>query len=241
MTKQIDLLRILLNREDLIIQRVKTIGEAMSLDFAEESMAELAIDLGAQSGWITTRNEGGRIAIEPKHRAPVPILAATKLFHVSDAPSRRSINLTGLEPRCGGNTSLNRSYPERVHLAIRMRDAFQFAHRQIAALPNVKSGVATSGWRPKDFGHLDLYEVTPIAGADYFNDDHFDGQGVWRATAIPASNVRLIEDADWRPLYRQMYLEDFDENYWKVFRTDGDKGDGLPSGEPGFLVDDDRC
>lgn len=222
MANQVEMLRVLLQEADLDFNSLKTAGGAISARLASDKMVDRVVELAKLSGWIVSRNAQGHIALEPEQRTAEPLLTGTKLYHVSDTPKRASILKAGLEPRGGGNTSLNRSYPPRVHLAVKLRDAFQFIHCQISRYPNMLNSIPTSEWRPRKLEELDLFEVTAVAKASYFNDDHFDGRGLWTETLIPASNLILLRPSDWHPLYEQMYPEDFSAgDYWKALQANG--------------------
>ncbi len=210
MTSQPDLLRILLNDVDLVFVRLRTVGEGISADLERSEMAPRAIAIAASHGWICTLHRELRIAIEPGTPMTVTVAPHTGLYPVSDADRRADIRLDGLVPQNGGNTSLGRVYTGRLHLVVRRRDAFQFIHHQITRPSLTPDGLM----RIRTFDEMDLYSVHPVPGADFFNDNHFEGRGVWTDASIPEASVRLVEESDWRPLYREMYPDDFEEDYW---------------------------
>jgi hypothetical protein len=210
MISQFDMLRLLINHSDLDFKYLRTVGGAIGADFVDEAMATKAVSLAQDANWIVTVNQRGKIAIEPTVPEPAMVSAGTKLYHVSDRWNLEDILANGLKPGSGGNTTIGRGYAPRVHLAVRMRDAFQFTHFQITKRSDFVDGKPISPGFPKKFVDLDLFEVTSSNSHSFFRDHHFEGKGVWSDALIPAENLHLVKNEEWHQLYKKMYPEDSD-------------------------------
>lgn len=208
MTSQIDMIRILLDDPNLTITKLRTQGDGITVVFADPSMNTIAVASAEGNEWLATRNQANSIAIEPANPSPVRQFTDAVMYHVADRINRGSILSSGLKLGHGGNTILDRGYAGRVHLAVQIRDAFQFLHFQISKLPNYTYGVSPSTKFPKLFAEIDIFSVKTPTGTQLYDDHHFDGRGVWLDQAIPSEQLNLLTANEWHPLFKEMYPDD---------------------------------
>ena len=199
---QIDLIRFLVNDERLRFKKLRTVGEAIMAELETPQMAADAVQAAKSHNWICTRQNGSTISIETGQPISQTLMFPATFYHVSWVSSRSKIIEDGLKPQTGGNTSLQRSYPPRLHLAVNMRDAFQFIHHQMKSSPTTTSVRCT-------IADFDLYKVPFASDWPHYVDDHFEGRGVWIDFDVPASDINLLNAKVWHSLYRAMYPEDF--------------------------------
>ncbi|MDT0507167.1 hypothetical protein [Novosphingobium sp. MMS21-SN21R] len=202
MITQVEMLRLLLGEANLDFARLKTIGNAVSAETRTEAMALEVERLALTNGWIQTRLTGTTVSIEPATPEIQILFTDSVLYHVSYKEHRDFIADVGLKPGTGGNTSLKRSYPPRLHLVAFLRDAFQFIHHQLKP-----SSAHVRGARL--FDTLDIYEVRVKCGFEYYNDDHFDGRGLWITSGVPHSDLTLVDPKAWHDLYQSTFPDDF--------------------------------
>ncbi|WP_312356808.1 hypothetical protein [Agrobacterium sp.] len=190
-----EMLKELLNIQDIVFTIKKFTPAGIVIEVETEEMILAVKGTSSTAGWITTRVHNKSIAIEPYYPPSVIVLKGTTIYHVSDSRNRWEIMRCGLKPTGGGNTSLNRTYPERLHLAQNLSAAFEFIYFQTR--PN-------GSLRPRIVDKLDLYEVTVPEGYTFYQDSHFQG-GIWTETTISTAAVRRIDVREWRPHYDYLY------------------------------------
>lgn len=215
MTTQIELLRLLVNDSRLEFEELRTVGNALTGCLQTQSMAEIAIKLADDHGWISTREGSRYFAVEPAHPTSEPRMRACKFYHVSERTYFDNIHRTGLKPTGGGHTSLGRSYAPRLHFTVWLKDAFQFVYIKTSRPSSDASGMV----RCRTLDEIDIYHVTLATDVDLFNDDFFDGRGVWTTTAVAGAEVSFLDRSDWEPTYRAMYSEVFDDSWLKNLPT----------------------
>lgn len=215
MTTQIELLRLLVNDSRLTFEQLRTVGDALTGRLETLEMAQIAIGIAEHHGWISTRKDPCFIAVEPGQPTPAPGFGASKLYHVSERSWHDEIHQAGLIPTGGGHTSLGRSYPPRLHFAVQLRDALQFVYLKT----NRASCDASGSVRCRNLDEIDIYHVTLSADVELFNDDFFDGRGVWTTTAVPVAEVSFLDRSDWETTYRAMYSELFDHSWLQNLPT----------------------
>lgn len=208
MTDHVAVLSQLLGDPSLQFREIRADPSGIRMVLDDPAMATLVDTLATNATWIVTRSAGTNVAIEPRYTLVRPVFAGTPLFHVSDCANQSSILANGIQLGQGGNTTLNRGYPPRTHLAIRLGDALAFIYSQVTRRPPVSfvGGVLTTSARtlqPRLLNDLDLYEVSAPA-ADYYQDSHFAG-GIWTETIIPPQDLKLVPHSWWLPIYQTLY------------------------------------
>ncbi len=212
---QIELLRLLLNDPRLEFEELRTVGNALTGCTQTQSMAKIAIRLADDHSWISTREGSRYFAVEPAHPTPETRLFASKFYHVSERSFYDDIQQTGLKPTSGGHTSLGRSYAPRLHFTVWLKDALQFVHIKTSR----PSPDATGTVRCRTLDEIDIYHATLPADLELFNDDLFDGRGVWTKMAVPTAEVSILDRKDWEPVHWAMYSELVDDSGLKNLPT----------------------
>lgn len=208
MADSVEVLRALLTSPAIQIEVVKANSCGIKLRLGDPAMAPAVGQIAEHFSWIVTRLERDMIAIEPRYTDELVARPGTTLFHVSDRRNRSQILTFGLTPQVGGNTTLNRTYPARLHLCHRLVDVLIFTNHQCTARKSAdftgetpSLGVGVSG--PKLLADLELFEVISAAGTKYYADSHFDG-GIWTESAVPPDLVRLAAP-DWKNTYQALF------------------------------------
>lgn len=209
MTSHVEILHELLNNDSIEIDEVRASPCGIKLLLADSLMSPRVEKIAADAKWLVTRQRERQIALEPRYGVECCVPEGTTMFHVSDQTRRCNILAEGLVPQTGGNTTLLRTYPLRSHVCSEFIDALRFARHQCTARPSVhfdENGVVSGGKAvgPRSLDDLDLYRLRSPSGARYYQDSHFSG-GLWTEESFPPELVELVEPADWKPLYRNLY------------------------------------
>lgn len=151
--------------------------------------------------WMVTRSTNTYLLIEPRYTMKFGLHPGDTIYHVTKKANRSGIAKTGLEPRIGGGTRMNRSYPPRIFFATGIHAAFQFVDFQSGPhSPNVSfnaDGSATTSAGGPTVAPMvqDLYRVTVPDGVTFYQDVLFPGKAVWCESPIAVTHlVRVSGD-----------------------------------------------
>lgn len=174
---------------------------------ASATQAGLVAEAVIPHGWIVTR-DGKDVAIEPYPTSEIGVPVGTTIYHVSERHHRASIASKGLRPREGGNTTLQRSYPRRLHMASNFSGALAFVHYQVTSNAawtfDANAGGSFAGPTKRKLEEMDVYAVASPAGS-YHRDSHFEANGIWTERSIAAKYFRLLEREEWIPIYLKLF------------------------------------
>ena len=210
MEPYIKLLRDFFADSALQIENLRAGNAVIHLEMRESEMTNIVAKAAESAGWVVTRNKGCRISIEPRYPERCVVPAGLTLYHVSDLVNRPSIQISGLLPRGGGNTNLNRKYPNRLHLCADLSSALLFVRFQITA---PQSGPAATidcvppinSFSIRSLDVLDIYTCPAPDNFVFYNDTHFQGKGIWTELPIPSDICRMMTAEEWHPLYQKLY------------------------------------
>jgi hypothetical protein len=126
--------------------------------------------------WIVTRVTSTYLLIEPRYTLRYGLHPGDTVYHVSPTINRAGIAKRGLEPRAGGGTRMNRSYPPRIFFSTDIQAAFQFVDYQTGPQNpnvtfNVVGSVVTSAGGPTVAPMAqDIYRAAAPDGVLFYRD-----------------------------------------------------------------------
>ncbi|WP_238273953.1 MULTISPECIES: hypothetical protein [Methylobacterium] len=204
------MLRRLLSEQGLSITSVNASPNGIRLGLGEAAHVEAVRDYALKRGWLITMERQKNISIEPSYTSVAHVPPGTRLYHVSDASRHESILKDGIEPREGGNTTVNRTYPRRLHLCHKLGSTLAFLNFQVRSQPSFNSG---PDGRPVSIGaisasrklsDLNVYVMSARANMNFYQDSHFEG-GIWTEEGFGKDEIELMPRTEWEEIYKKLY------------------------------------
>jgi hypothetical protein len=170
--------------------------EAVWLETAEgitvqQLQAAIVADIENQK-WIFTSLKGGRALIERRETRLIQSNQRGCLFHVSPNTNRAAITKDGLQLGTGGNTRMERKYPERIFFALDLIAAFDFADFQCRRTTEPQPGLVVRGVDEQLLRDLDIWRVRSSESIQLRRDVLFPGRAGWSDQPVPPEQISRV-------------------------------------------------
>lgn len=142
--------------------------------------------------WIITSTHQGNVLIEPRYTRQVLWPETSFCYHVSDLAKRDAILQSGLELKEGGNTTMNRTYPPRIHVARNLLAAVGFVKFQCKYANMPPELLAQKEIVPKHRDQLDIWRVELPDCVIKYADILFPNEAAYIEQPVAKENLMLV-------------------------------------------------